>query len=81
MTTTPTLISRDAARRGSLNHLAPLRLGRRLGISKASWTLKILQSIFLLYWWENQELESRSGAPGHWAEPRWHLVSPYSPCP
>lgn len=81
MTTTPTLISRDAARRGCLNHLALLRLGWRLRISEASWTLKTLQSKFLLHGWENQDLESRRDAPGHRAEPRWHLVSPYSPCP
>lgn len=58
MTTTPTLVSRDAARRGGLNHLALPSLGQRLGLSEASWTLKSLQSKFLLYRWENQDLES-----------------------
>lgn len=75
MTATPTLISRDAARRGGLNHLAPLRLGRRLRRSEASWTLKTLQSRFLLYRRENQDLESKR------AGPRWHPVSQSSPCP
>lgn len=37
MTTTPTLISKDAARRGGLNHLALPSLGWRLGLSEASW--------------------------------------------
>lgn len=71
MTATPTLISRDAARRGGLNHLAPLRLGGRLRHSEASWTLKTLQSRFLLY---RREESKRAG-------PRWHLVSQSSPCP
>lgn len=70
MTNHPTLISRDAARRGGLNHLALLRLGQRLRLSEASWTLKTLQSKSGCTE-EDQDLGSRREVTGQNPDGTW----------